>query len=262
MDPTMFRIGSIEVRWYGFLMGLSIVIGLLIMFNIVLKTQPRGGVTEDVILTVLPFALLSGLIGARFIYVITNWDFYAMYPAEIPRTDHGGLSFHGALLGGALVLWFFTRRYKIDFNWLGDLFVPGLATGIMLVRIGNLINGESLGRETAFAFGRHPTQIYGSLIGLVLLILAISQLRRGGLPNGYVLWSFILWYSVLRAFVEETLRDNPLYVIHYVNDTLGIGFLTLTQIASLPLIIIAWTILRRLRTGGQTAGEAETPVQA
>lgn len=255
MDPTMFRIGMIEVRWYGFLMGLSIVIGLVIMFRIVQKTQPRGGVTEDVVLTIIPFTLLAGLIGARFIYVITNWDFYAMYPAEIPRTDHGGLSFYGALLGGALVVWFFTRRYKVDFNWLGDLFVPGLSVGIILVRIGNLINGESLGRETAFGFGRHPTQLYGSLLGVVLLLIAYWQFRRGGLPNGYVLWTFVLWYSVLRAVVEETLRDNPLYVVHYVNNTLGIGFLTLTQITAVPLIIIAWYIRRRLKPGVEVPGE-------
>jgi phosphatidylglycerol:prolipoprotein diacylglycerol transferase len=247
MDPTLFRLGPLEIRWYGLLMGLSMAAGVAIMLWIVSRTRPRGGLNEDIVLTVVPFALLAGIIGARLVYVATNWDFYRDFLAEIPRTDHGGLSFYGAVAGGVSALYVLARRYKVDFNWLVDLFAPGLSIGIILVRIGNLINGESLGRETAFAFGRHPTQIYGSLLGVVLLVIALRQFRRGGLPNGYVFWSFVFWYSVLRVLIEETLRENPLYVVHYVNPTLGIGFLTLTQIIGVPVAIGTWLLLRRLR---------------
>ncbi|MHB9059758.1 MAG: prolipoprotein diacylglyceryl transferase [Bacillota bacterium] len=240
MNPIMFQIGPIAVRWYGVLMAASVGIGTWLAF----RQSQRAGVSEDDVLTVVPLAVILGLIGARVGYVITNWGYYATDPREIIATWHGGLSFHGAIAGGIVAILLYGHFRKIGFYKFADMFVPGVAVGIILVRIANLINGESMGRTFGSLMTAHPTQIYGSLIGVVLLIIALRQQSRPHLP-GYIFWSFVLWYSVLRAGIEETFRDNPLYFWGYVNPTLGIGLFTLTQIVSVPLIILAaYMVLR------------------
>ncbi len=87
----------------------------------------------------------------------------------------------------------------------------------------------------------HLTQIYGALIGLALIFITLWALRRSRTP-GYAFWQMVLWYSVLRSVFEETFRDNPLTVRAYLADGLdepGIGLFTLTQLASVVIILIA-----------------------
>jgi len=237
----MFQIGPIAIRWYGVLMALSVAIGSYLAY----RQAERAGISEDDVLTVIPLAVILGLIGARVGYVVTNWGYYAANPAEIIATWHGGLSFHGSIIGGIIAILLYCRHARINFYRLADIFVPGVAIGIILVRIANLINGESMGRPFGPSMTPHPTQIYGSLIGLILLVIALRQQTRPHVP-GYIFWSFVLYYSLLRAVIEETFRDNPLYLWGYVNPMLGIGLFTLTQIISLPLIILAAYMLWRL----------------
>lgn len=75
------------------------------------------------------------------------------------RIDHGGLSFHGGLLGGLLSAWFLAGRYQVRLGKVLDLAVPGISIGYMLVRIANIFNQEILGRSTLLLpFAQHPTQ--------------------------------------------------------------------------------------------------------
>lgn len=91
----------------------------------------------------------------------------------------------------------------------------------------------------------HLTQFYGFLVGFLLLFIIVWALRRSATP-GYVFWQFVLWYSVLRFTIEEPFRDNPLFWNVYLADGLdqpGIGLFTLTQLFSIPLILIALYML-------------------
>ncbi len=93
----------------------------------------------------------------------------------------------------------------------------------------------------------HLTQAYGVVIGLVVLLITLWALRRGRGP-GYAFWQMVLWYSVLRAVLEETFRDNPLAVRAVLEDGLdkaGIGLFTVTQIASVVIIVVAAFMIRR-----------------
>ena len=96
----------------------------------------------------------------------------------------------------------------------------------------------------------HLTQIYGVVIGVMLIFVLVWAFRRSRTP-GYVFWQFILWYSVLRSVVEEPFRDNPLYWNVYLSEGVnqpGIGLFTLTQLVSIPLILIALYMLLTLNT--------------
>lgn len=91
----------------------------------------------------------------------------------------------------------------------------------------------------------HLTQFYGIVVGILLFFILVWALRRSRTP-GYVFWQFVLWYSVLRAVLEEPFRDNPLSWPVYLSEGLdraGIGLFTLTQLVSIPLILVALYML-------------------
>lgn len=253
LDPVALQVGPIAIRWYGVFMAISMALGLYYF----LRDGRRRGLDEDDLYNIAIAAFVGGLVGARAVYVLTNWGDYAAAPWEILRVDHGGLSFHGAIVGGGLGSWLYARRRGIPFHRYADLAVPGIGIGIVLVRIGNLFNGEVLGRPTElWPWGRHPAQLYGSAVGLVVLAVHNLLARRPGLPEGTLFWAFALVYTVLRGFVEETFRDNPLYVVAYVDDRLGVGLFTLTQLVTPPLLVLAAVMLARTLRRGSRGDDA------
>lgn len=243
INPYVFHIGPLGVRWYGLFMAISMAIAILVF----VREGRRRGIDEDFLYNLSLLGILGGVIGARLVYVLTNLPYFLQFPAEVVRLDHGGLSIHGALFGGVLTVWWYASRRRVPASPLLDWTVPGVAVGIMLVRIGNIFNREILGHPAGILGGaRHPAQLYGSAIGLVVLLVYLYQSRRE-MPDGYRFWTFLLVYSVLRGGVEETFRDNPLYVVHYVQPYLGIGFMTMTQWATIVLIPFAAYMMRLTR---------------
>ena len=245
LNPYLFAVGPVAVRWYGFFMALSMAVGIRFL---VLHARARGVDEEDVYNFAL-VAIVAGAVGARLVYVVTNWSAFGQDPGAILRVYQGGLSIHGAMVGAlAFGLWYAARR-RLPFWVLADGMVPGACVGIFLVRIGNIFNGEILGRHAAILGGaRHPAQAYEMAFALILWVLYWRQIARG-VPDGVAFWNFLLGYGILR-FVSEAFRDNPLYLIHYVNPELGIGLTTLTQLFT-PLILgVAWAGRRwRYRVG-------------
>lgn len=252
LDPLLFQLGPFAVRWYGLMVAVSILIGL----QLLVIHGRRRGLGEEYMYGAAMAAIVGGVVGARVLYVATNLPIYLKEPLEIFRVWRGGLSWHGALLGGALLATVVVRRHRASFGVLADLAVPGLCIGYILVRIANIFNQEVLGRMSDFGFGRHPAQLYGSAIGLALLLLNI-YLARKPRPPGWLFWAFIFYYSLLRGVIEETFRDNPLYAWGYVNEALGVGFFTLTHLITPPLMLLAWLLMRRAaesNTGSATDG--------
>lgn len=241
IDPVIVRLGPFAIRWYGLLMAVSVAVG----FYYLRRDASKLGYSEDFIYNFALVAVLGGIAGARAVYVATNWEVYAGSLAAILRIDQGGLSFHGAIIGGGLAAGLYTARKGYSFDELADLIVPGIAVGIMLVRIANYINGEVLGRPAEILdFARQPAQFIGSAVGLVLLIVH-NVLARRRPPAGYLFWSFVTYYSLLRGVVEESVRENPLYAWGYISERYGLGFFTLTQLLTPLFVLIGWEMVRR-----------------
>ena len=247
ISPVLFEIGPFTVRWYGLFMAVSVGVG----FFCFLKGGRSLCYDDDFLYNLAFFVVLSGIVGARAVYVMTNWDVYAKEPGMIWRIDLGGLSFHGAVIGGILGALPYMRRHGASFSALADYAVPGLAVGIFIVRWANLINQEAMGRITSHGF-RHPTQIYGSAIGAVLFFIDLNLAQRHP-PSGYRFWSFVFYYSLLRGLVEETFRANPLYVGGWVMPQLGAGFFTLTHLLTPFFVALAWWMRRRTLTKNSQA---------
>lgn len=243
LDPVMIRLGPLAIRWYGFFMAISIGVGIYYL----IRYGVTRGLPEEKLYNTTLAAVIGGIFGARLIYVATNWPDYAQNLIEIIRVDHGGLSFHGAIAGGMLAVWLYARRVHLPVMRIYDLAVPGIAVGIMLVRIGNIFNQEALGRTTTiFPFETHPAQLYGSAIGVVLLAMHNVLARKyPDAPPGYLFWTFVFWYQFLRGVFEETFRANPLYAWGFVSETWGMGFFTMTQLVTPPILIIAWWMRKR-----------------
>lgn len=213
-----------------------------------LKNGTKKGLNEDFIFTLFLIILISIVVGARAIFVAVNWAYFMENPELIIRVDRGGLAFHGGLLGGILSSWLFCRYKKVNWRVVADLAVPGIAVGIALVRIANIFNQEILGREAElFAFDRHPAQIYGSLIGIILLLLHNYLVRRGDHKPGYLFWSFVLGYTLLRGLIEETFRDNPLAAWGFVSEAWGAGFFTTVHLFTIPIVLLSLYMLAKIK---------------
>jgi phosphatidylglycerol:prolipoprotein diacylglycerol transferase len=256
LSPYAFKIGPIGVHWYGIFMVIAMVLGTWYL----IREAQKYGYDPDYLANVALWAVLGGVVGARLVFVLANEpQWITQDPMQALRIWQGGLSIHGALGGGILTMMWVLKKDKKLFGRMLDWTVPGIAIGICLVRIGNIFNHEVLGRMTELGFGRWPEQLIGSAIGLGLLIRYFVVARRDPKPYlGYQFWSFVFWYQVFRGFVGETTRDNPLYLIHYINPYWGIGFTTLTQLFTLPILAFSWYMMRRSKQNALMASDEDT----
>jgi len=266
MHPTAFVVpffGGHEIRWYGIMMALAMLVGSWIAYRM-LKSR---GLNGDVIFDGLIYYVLAGIIGARLVYVLTNLSEFSSNLPEIIRIDHGGLSFHGGIIFGIIACWLYYRnRTDVTFMQVMDSMAPAVAAGIILVRIGNYLNGDILGYKSRLPwamnfpydsyhtattrtdiFLRHPTEIYGMLVGVILLFMMLNFYRRRPW-DGYLFWAFIGWYSFIRSVIEEPFRSVPIILPIYTNVNSGVGILTLTQLVSVPLIILSIYMIARHST--------------
>ena len=140
IDPVAFSIFGLEIRWYGIITALSLVIGFVVVYLI----AKYRGQREEEILNFAPFAVISSVLFARLIHVVVNWSFYSEHPVYILAFRKGGLAIQGAMLGGILALIVFCRVRKLDFWLWADILAPGLILGQALGRWGNFFNNFKL----------------------------------------------------------------------------------------------------------------------
>jgi phosphatidylglycerol---prolipoprotein diacylglyceryl transferase len=226
LDPVIAEIEPVRLWYYG----LAYAIGLLTVDLWVWhKRKHLGFERRDIAEFTLLFA--SGvLLGGRiFDVAFYEWFYYKNHLSQIPSLWHGGMATHGVLLGAVVGTLAFCRLRNKSFLAIADeLVIPG-AVLMALGRIGNHINGEVYGTltnvpwamEFPYAEGcRHPVALYDAAKNLLLvpLLLGIRRYnfrRDGYLPRGLMLGHFVLWYGLLRLFVD--------FFREYDSYWLGIG---------------------------------------
>jgi|SRR3989338_4722045 len=237
INPVLLRLGPFEIRYYG----LFYVLGFVMAYFIIdyLAKKKKISLSKDDIADFLLYIIVGTVLGARIFYIIFyNLPFYLSNPFEMLAVWHGGLSFHGGLIGSVIAGFYFCKRKKIDFYEIADITVIPLALGLALGRIGNFINGELYGRITDVPWAvkfpdaegfRHPSQIYESFKNL-LIFSTLWIIKDKKLPRGFIFWLFVVMYSALRFIVEFTREPD---------EQLGfiIGFLTMGQILSIAMFL-------------------------
>lgn len=256
IDPEIFSIGPLSVRWYGLLFALGFVIGQQILS----KIYVAEGRTEGDVDVITLYMIVGTVIGARLGHTLFyDPEYYLSNPIEILKIWEGGLASHGATLGILFALWLFSRRQKLDYLWVLDRIVIVVALGGALIRLGNLMNSEIIGKPTdvpwAFKFlrnnevingvaasvdPRHPTQLYESLSVFLLFVLLywLWKKYKSALPRGLLFGIFVTALFTFRFFVEFLKEDQ---VEKEATMALNIG-----QLLSIPLILIGLFILFRV----------------
>jgi len=244
INPVIVKIGPFQVRWYGMMYLLGFLFGYLLLKKVVrdrgmeISGRELEGPLEAVVLGVI----LGGRLGYVFFY---NLPYYLEHPLEILAFWHGGMSFHGGLLGTLMAGYIYCKRAGLDFWKMADSVVVVVPIGLGLGRLGNFINGELYGRVTTLPWGmvfpgagplpRHPSQIYEFLLEGVLLFAILWSLRRQPWPEGSLLAIFLLLYGVFRIFVEFFRQPDP--QLGFVVDHITMG-----QVLSSGMVLVGLLI--------------------
>lgn len=211
IDPIILKIGPVSVRWYGMMYLIGFVSSyLLVKYQIKKKKTAMSMKDIDSLYSFLIFSLI---IGARLGYIIFyDLNNYLRNPLEIFAVWHGGMSFHGGLIGSVIAGISFCRKLKIDFWQIADIVIVTAPIGLGLGRLGNFINGELYGRITdvpwamVFPAGgpypRHPSQVYEFLLEGVALFVILWFLKGRKLKPGILSSLFLILYGSFRFFVE------------------------------------------------------------
>jgi phosphatidylglycerol---prolipoprotein diacylglyceryl transferase len=240
IDPVLVEVGDVRLWYYG----LAYAIGLLVVSLWVwLKRERLGFDGRDVAEFALLFAVGVLLGGRIFDIALYEWFYYEDHLWRIPSLWHGGMATHGVLLGAVVGTLVFCRlRHERFLEIADELVIPGAAL-MALGRIGNHINGEVYGSVTDVAWAmefpyaagcRHPVALYDAAKNL-LLVPILLIVRRSHLPRGLLLGHFVLWYGLLRLFVD--------YFREYDSYWLGIGrgqyFNLLMAVVGLCVVAVA-----------------------
>ena len=261
LDPVAFRLGPLQVHWYG-LAYLAGFVGAVLILRW-LSRRWEIGVTDDDLLTILLAAVIGVMVGARLGYVLVYGGAeYLRDPLQILAVREGGMSFHGGLVGILIAGFVVARRLKMPFLTLCDMGAIGAPIGFGLGRVTNFINAELWGRQTdvpwAVVFpgagdsGRHPSQLYeAALEGAVLLAIMIVLARRlPPRPRGELLGWLLALYGFFRI-VAEFFREPDAHIGFLL------GGVTTGQLLSVPMVAAgAWLIWRARRLGLPQQGPA------
>lgn len=209
INPTLLRLGPFEIRYYGIIYVLGFVIAYFLIYY--LAKEKKLELSKDDVADLIFYLIIGVILGARLFEVLVyNLKYYLANPFEIIAIWHGGLSFHGGLIGAIIAAFIYCRKKKVGFYDIADICVIPLAFGLFLGRIANFINGELVGRVTDvtwcvkfrnYSGCRHPSQLYESFKNLVIFFV-LWFIKDKKLKKGLMFWSFVLMYSVFRFFVE------------------------------------------------------------
>ena len=239
-DPVAFSLFSLNFRWYSLAYIFGIIIGWVLAKKFFIKNDEILEKFDDYI----TYLIIGVIVGGRLGYVIFyNFEYYINNILEIFIIWHGGMSFHGGLLGVIFAsIWFAKKNNQDPYVYLDTVSIVA-PIGIFFGRVANFINSELYGTETSLPWGvrfiqvddlyRHPSQLYEAFFEGILLFIILSYLRKKfWIKNpGFISGMFLLIYSIFRFFIEFLrVPDEHLgYII------LG---LSMGQIISLVFLII------------------------
>ena len=256
INPALLNLGPLQIRYYG----LFYAIGFLLAYWLIPKIAKKKGlnITKDDAADFIFYAVIGVILGARLAYIIFyNPSYYLQNPLESFAVWHGGLSFHGGLIGAVSAIYFFCKKKKIRFMDFADIVVVPVAIALALGRIGNFMNGELYGRITDVPWCidysksmfldsipegcRHPSQIYSSIKDLVIFGI-LWKIKDRKLPKGFSFWLFVALYGLFRTIVE--LFRQP-------DSQLGFffGYLSMGQLLSMPMFLIGAYMLFKVSRG-------------
>ncbi len=221
INPVLFTLGSLEVRWYGIMIGLAVLVLVLWMVRAVRK---GAAISYDTVFSLALVGIPSGIIFARLLHVIDRWGYYSVHPGQIIGGE--GLSIYGAVLGAGLGLWVYSRFSNFKFGYVADILAPGIILAQAVGRIGCTINGCCYGTATSLAWGvvytqpasfaplgiaTHPVVVYEIIFNLIAFGVLL-KLRGRLKPDGSLFAVYLALYALWRLG-SDFMRDGTPFLL-------------------------------------------------
>ena len=217
ISPVAFSVLGLDVRWYALAYIAGFVLGYWLLKKMLMSQKSPVLMNKKQLDDLLTAVILGVVLGGRLGYVLVyNPLFFITHPLEILAVWHGGMSFHGGLIGVMVATWFFARKNKVSFWSVLDMMSVVGPIGLFFGRVANFINMEVMGRPTDVPWGvvfngetvipRHPSPIYEALgEGVLLLALMACLYRWTGLRRhpGALAGVFGMCYAIIRVICEQ-----------------------------------------------------------
>ena len=268
IDPVALSIGPMKIHWYGIMYLLAFAFAWFLAlrnsqrpWSPVKKTQ-----VEDLIVYGAFGVILGGRLGYLLFYSADKW---LADPTMLVRIWEGGMSFHGGLIGVAVSLLIYSRKYQVTFLSLADFATPLVPTGLFFGRIGNFIGQELYGRSTdvpwAMVFpadpqqlARHPSQLYEAALEGLVLFFIINWYARKPRLYGEVTGLFLILYGAFR-FMIEFVRQPDTQVAGQSALLESFNWMTRGQTLCIPMVLLGLWFMRasiRSMMGQSTVGSS------
>ena len=248
------QLGTINIHWYAVL----IVSGALAAAWLATIEAKRRGINTEYVWDMMPWLLVAGIIGARLWHIFTppasnmamglTTEYYLTHPLAAIAIWNGGVGIPGAVIGGVIALYIYSKIKKVDFGTWVDIIAPGLALAQAIGRWGNYLNQEVYGSPSSLPWAitidpahrlpefasqatYHPLFLYESFWNLMNMgiLLWLNRKYSNKLKTGDIFLSYILIYSIGR-FALEFLRLDPSPVAGFnINQTFMLVLLILSS---------------------------------
>ena len=268
IDPVALSIGPMKIHWYGIMYLLAFAFAWFLAlrnsqrpWSPVKKTQ-----VEDLIVYGAFGVILGGRLGYLLFYSADKW---LADPTMLVRIWEGGMSFHGGLIGVAVSLLIYSRKYQVTFLSLADFATPLVPAGLFFGRIGNFIGQELYGRSTdvpwAMVFpadpqqlARHPSQLYEAALEGLVLFFIINWYARKPRLYGEVTGLFLILYGAFR-FMIEFVRQPDTQFAGQSALLESFNWMTRGQTLCIPMVLLGLWFMRvsiRSMMGQSTGGSS------
>lgn len=242
LNETAFTVFGLEIKWYGVIITTGILLAFLLFYHYaVKKEQLDPDSIYNITLLVMPIAI----IGARFVYVVTEWEdrFKGKGFINMINIRQGGIAIYGAIIFGLITVLVYNKIKKQSSFAMLDALAPAVMLGQAIGRWGNFVNAEAYGwsegvenlpwrmwlekvyiddiyqKDIHFV---HPTFLYESLWNVLGLALILFVLYRKKKFNGEIFFAYLGWYGLGRAYIE-TLRADSLYIVGTLKFSVFVG---------------------------------------
>ena len=245
-SPTdvAFNLLGFPIYYYGIILAIAILIGVYCAYCLYKKFY--GVEKAQNIIDFSPYIIIIGILGARFYYCLVNFAYYSNHPLEIFYIRQGGLSIHGVIIIGLCALYYFSKKYKMSFLKLIDVFLCGTALGQSIGRWGNFFNSEAFGTPTNLPWKLyipiihrppqyidfkyfHPTFLYESIFDFLIFLILLICFKKLSKSPGVLACLYLIMYSIVRIIVEHFRIDS----------VLNIDGIPIAQLVSLIIIVVA-----------------------
>ena len=237
IDPIIFSIGPLAIRWYGLMYVVGFLLGWWLARRRAIKPWSiiKPAQVDDLVFYTMLGVIIGGRVGYALFY---GTEQLFSDPLYLFKITEGGMSFHGGLLGVMLAMWLYSRKLGVRPWGVLDFVAPLVPLGLGFGRIGNFINGELWGKPTDVPWGfmvngqvLHPSMLYEALLEGFVLFAILWLFTSRERPYMAVSGLFFLLYGVFR-FAVEFVRVPDAHIGY-----IAFGWLTMGQLLTLPMIV-------------------------